>query len=131
MAYAHAFASVILAALTHQAASLESYCTEEDLHDDDSGEPHDMPHRVAVWMILVFIVFYSFAVGGLSIIYKCLRSGPAAAYKQAMEENKIIESPDATADEYDPAIQGWLAMPLEVVQSRVSMSTSDSVGRHH
>ena len=49
----------------------------------------DMPHRVSVTMILVFIVFYTVVMGLMQQLYRCLRKAPAREYALVLEQAKI------------------------------------------
>jgi hypothetical protein len=123
-------AFVLVSAFTSVAAW--GYCPDGDtpaeLYDSSDGGAHDMPHRVAVWIIPVFIGFYAIVIALMSGVYSLLRAGPAERYAAALKENEIVkeedseDDPDAISTDdttYDVATEGWLNMPISAVQAQV------------
>lgn len=112
------------AALLTQAANA-SYC----LHEDSSlsgNETHRRlsavegePHRVGVFVVPLFIIFYAAVVGLLVCLYKKLRAGPAREFAALQAEGKIIED-EIDADEvsldYDSATSGWMGASIDEIR---------------
>jgi hypothetical protein len=60
-----------------------------------SGSDHAVapePHRVSIWMVLVFVVFYAIVMGLIAFLYSLMRKGPAKDYAEALAGGQIQAS---------------------------------------
>jgi hypothetical protein len=91
------------------------YClgaTLDEVSTDGSGSSpgYRQPHRVAVYMVVVFILFYALVIGFFVVVYSILRRGPARRYAELFDTGEIVEEVDDGAEMEDPAAR--TARPL-------------------
>jgi hypothetical protein len=87
---------------------------------DDGHFAH--PHRVAVWMVGVFVAFYGIVIGLFVAGIRCLRKGPTRRYAEALAAGEITEdhTPGAEAGKggSEAALargDGWMSKPIAAV----------------
>ena len=116
------------AALCVQAALAEYFCDEgfdPSSADDGSGSGYNQPHRVAVYVVGVFVLFYGFVMGLFVVGYKALRAGPAERYAEALAAGQIKQEEGQALTE--KVARAWITTPISEVLTTVRITRRSSL----